>query len=337
METADPEFGSLEPYVSDGYTYFPTKWKFPHPAAWSTVPQPLQRPNIDPRTLFRIKLHFSTLYPESRTSWVYIDDDYYAIIHLCIDSTTLDLDRAYNQLWDLIEDKGSTSQLYPIVDLRLINSYHITKLNVTHLYIINNIAYVDLDSFSDLSSYQTLYYMYLDLFNSLIAYCQKRALICVTDPQFVLSWKLRTVTEEDFINFTKLIPPSNLDLWIVNPKYTNVKIKVVPQKDLYSPIVGKLDFYLDRLAAKPFYYNIGLNPVVWHYVALEFPGIWIIDGYIEIPMNSYEDLEHKDKIKMLIVSATGTVRINLQNPKDYRSVTEYYLGPEKEIQVSYLF
>ena len=212
------------------------------------------------------------------------------------------------------------------------------KLKITYLTVTDGIAYVDLDAFTDIENFETLYNMYLSELKKIIDYCYTRALIYTNNYTMINKWNLRPAIDVDFQNFTKLTPPTYLDLWIVNPQLTDVKIQVVPGSDLYFPINDlPWEFYKDRLNGEPYYYDIGPNSVVWHYIAEIFENLWIIDNMIEVPMKNIEDLENIELIKQAIVSAIGTVKISETEISGYASKITYYLGKDRTPQISYLF
>lgn len=334
----DPHFTDFSSFIQDEASWFPTSWYFKHETAYITETQIPSKLDIDPRTLFRIKLHISLLYPEYNVSWTFLEEDLYSRLHLCIESLDVDFTFVESRLTELINPTG-IDKLYPLVDLKILNNNWILDImpdvSVTHLTYENNIAYVDLDQFTDINNYVIIYEMFSRYYNLLIQSIGKKGMIYTMDESFIQNWKLKTPTQLDFPGFEKLPLPQNLNDWISDPKY-NIEIKIKFSEGLHIPIDNRgYKFYKDRAKGKPYYFTIGPNPVVWHFVALKFPDIWIIDGVIEISLLNYADLNQIEIVKECIINAEGNVVIDeiLVNPINE---AKYFLGPERRPITSYL-
>jgi len=321
---------------------------------------PLPTLNVDLRTIFRLRLHCQFFLKEYNVSMVYLQKENVQRVHILADNLNTDsggfcpikkkiTQKDIDLLIDIVEQITGFSRYknLSIEEARIIEpsvpkniKYSYVPLfrreqlpgwlsffcvrQFPNIYILDDVIYLDLNRISNLSNYTQIYNSYSERFLQMLNYIEDKRIICTNNLNFVKDWELMSL-------------PSGL---------------VEPYKDIIGNINGlflpnfeeSLDFWEARLLNKPYYFYTGKSPVVAHMIALN-TDIWVIDGYIELPMKNSQDYQKVKQIRKILINSSGSIYLthftdkNFKKAKSYSplSIGTYYLGRGREKILSLLF
>lgn len=280
-----------------------------------------QGPEIDSRTLFRIRLHCQFANPGSHTSVMFLTEGFSERLHVAIENPTTDVSEMIPRL---VKPEKFPEDWFPIYHFEDLPSiFFELNLNYKYLRIQGNIVYLNLNLLTEPINHAPIYYTYSRNFLAFLKLVEKRGLIRTTDLNFVQSWQLR---------------PATVALLSEAEDY------LADFEDLYLPTISLSSSFLrDRLQQKPYYYSIGCSPVYIHFLALKWRDqLWLVNGNIELPMEKLSDYLQLNQIRSTLVEAQGSVfRIaaNVKLPQHPEPISEtfYYFGPNKTKMRSLLY
>ena len=345
---------------------------WPTPYFFTYIPpdpngSPLPSLNVDLRTIFRLRMHCSFRLKEYHVAIVYLQKENVQRVHILADNLNIDTGGALpvkskitaktiNEITDIIEQITGYSRYenlsigsqmfsqYPKLveptiprDLKYNYVPLFTKEQVPgwlsffcirqfpNIYLIDDIIYLNLDKISNIRNYVQIFENYSSKFIAMLNYIEEKRIICTNDIKFVQDWELISLPAELIGDYKDILGQAN---------------------GLFLPSFEEsLDFWEKRLLSKPYYFYIGKSPIVAHVVSLKNPNIWIIDGWIELPMTSKRDYLKIKEIRKIMINSSGSIYLapfsdkNMEKAKSYLpiSITSYYLEERKEKVLSLLF
>lgn len=244
-------------------------------------------PNIDKRTLYRIRLHCEFANPGSYTSVMYLTEDDRERLHIAIQNPSTDVT-------DLIAKLIAPELLFPYSWYPFYHVDHLppfyTRQTIPCKYLKKEgkIVYIDLDSISEIVNYSHVYEEWQVKFIDFFQLANERGLVqCPQNDNFCERWRLRTVTPQLFPEAVEF-----LDNWID---------LAVPTRVLTSV------FLLDRRDHLPFYVTCGSSPILIHSFALHYENSWFINGKLQVPMESMDDYQAYINATLEMAAIEGTV------------------------------
>jgi hypothetical protein len=303
-----------------------------------------QGPEIDSRTLFRIRLHCQFANPGSFTSVMFLSEGSWERLHIAIQNPTFDVTEIIQKTIKPEKFPEDWFPLFHFADLPEI----FFKLQLDYKYLRigsdrldskglrpnevrigpnqSEIVYLNLNSLTEPVNHAEIYYRYGRELINFLKLVETRGLIKVPTNRiesFTSAWHLK---------------PANADLLPeAVPYLENFNQLYLPTIPLTS------EFLMARLNNEPYYYFIGCSPVYIHFLALVLKDLWLIEGYLELPMKSLSDYAQLKTLTSALLSASGSVfrkEADFEIPEDVLpplSEAFYYLGPEKTPVKSFLY
>lgn len=280
-----------------------------------------QGPQIDSRTLFRIRLHCQFANPGSHCAIMFISQGISERLHVAIQNPSFDV---IDLIPKIIKPEQFPEDWFPLFHVQdLPQMFFDLNLNYKYLRQDDQVVYLNLNLLSEPINHAAIYYQYGKDFLAFLKLIESRGLIKTNNRDFVANWQLRPAT-------SSLLPEAEVYLANFN--------------DLYLPRINLSSFFLlARLRGEPYYYLLGCSPVYMHFVALFWASskpktktnlLWLVEGHIELSMKRLEDYAQLNLIQSALLSASGSVyrqAANLKLPSVKEPISEafYYLGPEK--------
>lgn len=347
---------------------WPTPYFFTHSAP-DPDGSPLPSLNTDLRTIFRLRMHCQFRLLKYRVAMLYLRQDIVERVHIIAEDLIIneddnrELSDILIEITDIIEEITGYSSytklpldkqklIRPVVPKILKYNYvpmfKISQLpkwlslfcirQFPYIYIIEDTVYLDLDNISNVRNYTSIYQDRVDRFYEMLQYIEDKRIICIGINSDVNNINLRFVRDWELSS----LPPELVD------KYKDI---IGPLNGLFLPDFEETpEFWKNRLLNKPYYFFIGKSPVVAHSVALKYPNIWVIDGWIELSMNNKNDYRVVRDIRRIIINCSGSVYpIELTNEESYNnlqrkaksysplSISSYYINEKKTKILSLLF
>jgi hypothetical protein len=271
-------------------------------------------PEVDSRTLFRIRLHCQFANPGSQTAIMFLTEGFSERLHVAIQNPATDVTELIERTVKPEQFPEDWFPIFHFADLPPI--FFELPLDYKYLRYKGQIVYINLNLLTEPINHAQIYYDYSRNFLSFLKLIEMRGLIRVKDLDFVQHWRLRPAS-------AILLPEAEeyLQNW----------------QELYLPIIPlTFSFLYARLNKERYYYQIGCSPVYIHFVALNWPDkLWLIDGSIELSMNNFEDYLRLNLIHTALLEAKGSVfRTNADQklPEHSKPISEafYYLDPTKK-------
>jgi hypothetical protein len=272
-----------------------------------------------------------------------------------------------------LDESIQTRYLAPLVNIKLLNYHQIAWIKSTfnlikwsYLRLIDECIYLEITAIADEQTFTSIYNQYSRWFHAWIQVGMSSSLISMSSNQ-AETWNCRPVLTKDLSSLVELTI-NQLDINPLNSLIDQVKYQVIDSSQKYdwqsrlihsnifestsifnsskNSIVGGLylprwselkvdwNFMDDRIHQRPYFYRLGNSPVVYHHVSLIQPEMWVIDGWIEVKLDSYIDLTSINDIILAMAEADGTVETKLGQFQGKNS-TVYYLGPERQAVTSY--